>query len=228
MTDSARRMLLHRLLSTVAVMACGSSRAADEASPDELLVRAHSLLRGLHSGRLKPFLREWPSPSERRSVASSSVPVLRWLPQIQQSAPIFSASLVDALVEAAPSLGWRRSYSSATVGAEFYENYGWTEFAGLTGPVPSKRLACGVLLLGPHVTYPSHHHEAEEIYVPLVGTARWKHGHASWRAQPPGTVIHHARRASHAMQTGTDPLLAIYLWRSHRLAQSSHLDGRPT
>ena len=223
MTDPARRMLLQQLLSTVAVMASRWSRAANEPPPEELLTRAHSLLKGLHSDQLKPFFQEWPSPSERRSVASSSVPVLRWLPQVQQSAPIFSASLVDALVEAAPSLAWRRSYSAATAGAEFYQNYGWTEFAGLTGPVPSKQLACGVLLLGPHVTYPPHRHEAEEIYVPLVGVARWKHGHASWRKRPPGTVIHHARHESHAMQTGTEPLLALYLWRSQKLAQASHL-----
>ena len=235
MTDFARRILLRQLLGTAAAaMACPPSRASNEAAPAsnepapyELLVRAHSLLRDLHARQLKPFLREWPSPSQRRSVAPASVPALRWLPQIQQAAPIFSASLVDALVEAAPSLAWRRSYSAETAGAEFYENYGWTEFAGLTGPVPSEHLACGVLVLGPYTAYPSHRHEAEEIYVPLAGTARWKHGHDSWREEFPGTVIRHARHESHAMQTGAEPLLALYLWRSRNLAQSSHLEAPP-
>jgi hypothetical protein len=100
------------------------------------------------------------------------------------------------LLEMAAALAWRRSYSAASVGAEFYEGYGWSEFAGLTGPVQSARLACGVLLLAPHVHYPLHRHEAEEIYVPLSGTARWQQGRAPscitrgtshMRCRPPGS-----------------------------------------
>jgi hypothetical protein len=146
---------------------------------------------------------------------------------MQQSASTFSTPLIDALVATATSLAWRRSYSPAAVGAQFYDNYGWTEFAGLIGPVPSKHLACGVLLLGPHVTYPPHRHEAEEIYVPLAGTAAWRHGNDGWRKRLPGNVIRHARYEPHAMQTGDEPLLALYLWRSENLAQESRLDPAP-
>jgi hypothetical protein len=129
------------------------------------------------------------------------------------------------LADTAEALAWRRSYSAAAVGAEFYENYGWTEIAGLTGPMPSDRLACGLLLLGPLVHYPPHRHEAEEIYVPLAGTARWRQGREPWRERPPGAVLHHARHEPHAMMTGREPLVALYLWRSESLAQSSALDG---
>jgi len=86
---------------------------------------------------------------------------------------------------------------------------------------------CGVLLLGPHVTYPPHRHEADEIYVPLAGTAAWKHGNEGWRERLPGSVIHHAPYVPHAMQTGQEPLLALYLWRSEDLAQQSRLDPAP-
>jgi mannose-6-phosphate isomerase-like protein (cupin superfamily) len=222
--DPGRRILLRQALATAALFAF-RSRAANEAGADDLLDHAHALLMGLHAHELAPFLEEWPAVSERRSPPPSSVPVLRWLPEVRRSAPMFSAELVGAVVEAASRLAWRRSYSLATVGEAFYENYGWTEFAGLTGPVSSKRLACGVLLLGPRVTYPPHRHEAEEIYVPLAGTAKWRRGNESWRELPPGNVIRHARHESHAMQTGSEPLLALYLWRSRNLAQSSHLDS---
>jgi len=201
MTDPARRTLLQQLLGTAALLAVRSSHASNQAPADGLLAQARVLLTDLHAPELTPFLKEWPSPAERRSVPPSSVPVLRWLPRILQSASTFSAPLVNSLVAAAPSLAWRRSYSPAAVGAQFYENYGWTEFAGLTGPTPSKHLACGVLLLGPHVTYPPHRHEADEIYVPLAGTAAWKHGNDRWRERLPGSVIHHARYEPHAMQT---------------------------
>ena len=213
------------MLGTAALLAVRSSPALNQAPADDLLAQARVLLTNLHAHDLSPFLEEWPSASERRSVPPSSVPVLRWLPHVQQSASTLSVPLVNALVASATSLAWRRSYSLATAGAQFYENYGWTEFAGLTGPVPSKHLACGVLLLGPHVTYPPHRHEAEEIYVPLAGTAAWKHGNDRWRERLPGSVIHHARYESHAMQTGEEPLLALYLWRSENLGQKSRLDS---
>jgi Dimethlysulfonioproprionate lyase len=219
--------MLKQVLGIAALLTVRSSHAASQAQADDLFARARVLLTNLHAPELTPFLKEWPSPSERRSVPPSSVPVLRWLPHIQQSASTFSAPLVNALAAAAPSLAWRRSYSPAAVGAQFYENYGWTEFAGLTGPMPSKHLACGVLLLGPHVTYPPHRHEAEEIYVPLAGTAAWKHGTDRWRERLPGSVIHHARYEPHAMQTGREPMLALYLWRSENLDQKSRLDPPP-
>jgi quercetin dioxygenase-like cupin family protein len=227
MTDPARRTLLRQALVTAAILAVRSSHATDQAPRDDLMAQARVLLMDLHARELAPFLEQWPSRSERRDVPPSSVPVLRWLPDIQQSAAAIGRPLVDALAAAAPTLAWRRSYSPAAVGVRFYENYGWTEFAGLTGPIPSKHLACGVLLLGPHVTYPPHRHEADEIYVPLAGTAAWRHGNDPWRERVPGSVIHHARHEPHAMQTGQEPLLALYLWRSANLDQGSRLDPAP-
>jgi Dimethlysulfonioproprionate lyase len=215
------------MLGTATFLAIRSSHASNRGPMTDLLDQARALLTDLHAPELTAFLKEWPVASEPRTVPASSVPVLSWLPNIQRSAPAFSAPLVNTLVGTAASLAWRRSYSPAAVGAQFYENYGWTEFAGLTGPTPSKRLACGVLLLGPHVTYPPHRHEADEIYVPLAGTAAWKHGDEGWHERVPGSVIHHASYVPHAMQTGREPLLALYLWRSENLAQGSQLDPAP-
>jgi Dimethlysulfonioproprionate lyase len=81
-----------------------------------------------------------------------------------------------------------------------------------------------VLLLGPDTIYPAHHHEAEEIYMPLSGVAAWKQGSGGWKEKTPGTVIHHVPRESHGMRTSASPLLALYLWRSDNLAQKSQLD----
>ena len=69
----------------------------------------------------------------------------------------------------------------------------------------------GFLLLGPEVEYPLHTHEAEEIYIPLAGTALWQRGQDDYKSQPPGTVIHHSPCMPHAIRT-TEPLLALYVW----------------
>ncbi|GAC1502333.1 MAG: hypothetical protein NVS1B6_08980 [Steroidobacteraceae bacterium] len=214
------------MLGAAAFAVTFESRSAAQERAADLLALAHDFLVGLRAPELTAFLRHWPAVSTQRRVVPSTVPALRWLARIQELAPDFAASFVAGLVAAAPSLAWRRSYSRALVGAGFFDNYGWTELAGLTGAVPSNHLACGLLVLGPHLHYPPHRHEADEIYVPLVGTAMWRHGAEEWRERLPGAVIHHRRYEPHAMQTGASPMLALYLWRSENLAQQSHLDLR--
>lgn len=190
-----------------------------------VVAEAQRLLAGLKSPLLADFLRLWPTgPPRATDAAPASLPGLRHLPAATRRAPPFSAPFAGALAAAASALTWRRSYTQAIVGAEFWDNYGWTELVGLSSAAHSERLACGIMLLGPRVTYPLHHHEAEEMYVPLSGTADWKLGAHPWEAQAPGGVIHHPSNESHAMRTGEAALLALYLWRSDNLAQKSQLD----
>jgi quercetin dioxygenase-like cupin family protein len=233
MIDETRRALLGQMLACGAIGLAGAATSGESATPAHadppsavtLLAKARALMAGRETQRLRAFLSEWPHATEPRGVVPTTVPAVRWLPQVRASAPRFSTPFVDALWSAAPSLAWQRSYSVAAVGATFYDNYGWTELAGLTGPVPSTHLACGLLILGPHLTYPAHRHEAEEIYIPLSGTAEWRHGGVGWRERAPGSVIHHASNESHAMRTGGAPMLGLYLWHSDNLAQKSRLDA---
>jgi mannose-6-phosphate isomerase-like protein (cupin superfamily) len=212
------------LLATLDLAVKGAAWAGTSAV--DLSALAQRLLSGLNGTLLRKFLESWPDTAIRRPSIASTVPVLKYLSAVNDHAPTFALPFVTALIAAAPELAWRRSYSPQEVGTKFFDNYGWTELVGLTGPVPSEHLACGVLLLGPHVTYPRHHHEAEEIYVPLSGTARWLRGTQNWMLRPPGSIIHHQAYQQHAMRTGNEPLLALYLWRSSRLDQKSQLDDR--
>jgi quercetin dioxygenase-like cupin family protein len=192
--------------------------------PGDLIERTHTLLDSLRAAALRPFLADWPLAAERRPVVPSALPVLRWLPEAREDAPAFSAQLVSEVCRDAPSMAWRQTYTKAQVGAAFLENYGWSEIAGLSGPLASERIACGLLLLGPETHYPRHRHEAQEVYIPLAGTASWQQGDGRWRELPPGTVIQHASHEPHAMRTAARALLALYLWRSTNLNQKSQLD----
>ena len=191
----------------------------------KIAARIKDLLQSLQAPALGDFLAEWPRSTEPRAVAACPLPVLRWLPEIAGDTEAFATDLVAAVCHAAPSLAWRQSYTAKDIDGAFLDNYGWSEIFGLTGPLASERIACGFLLLGPFTHYPRHRHEAEEIYVPLRGTAAWQQGDAVWRDRPPGTAIHHASGEPHAMRTGQSPLLALYLWRSANLAQKTRLDG---
>jgi hypothetical protein len=174
---------------------------------------------------IAPFLEDWPETYLPRAVTPSHLPVLRWLPDIGRDPAAFGIALVTAVCGAAPSMAWRQTYSTKDVDAGFLDNYGWSEILGASGPLCSERIACGFLILGPSTHYPRHRHEAEELYVPLSGTAGWQQGDAPWRERSPGTAIHHARDEPHAMRTGAGPLLALYLWRSADLRQKARLDA---
>ncbi len=181
--------------------------------------------------RLARFLADWPAANERPlppEPAAPPLPVLRWLPRIAADAGGFGAGFVETVCAEAGSLAWRQTYAAGEVGVPFLQNYGWAELFG-AAPAPAggvTQISCGVLVLGPDTFYPPHRHEAEEIYVPLVGIAEWQQGDAAWRRRSPGTLIHHSSEEPHAMRTGDQPLLAMYLWRSNDLGQRARLDRR--
>ena len=201
----------------------------EAATPLNIAERIKTLLESLRQPAaalgVAPFLADWPQTYLPRAVMPSYLPVLRWLPQIGGDPAAFGVDLVAAVCRAAPSMAWRQTYSAKDLDAAFLDNYGWSEIlGGGNGPLASERIACGFLILGPSTHYPRHRHEAEEIYLPLSGTAAWQQGDADWQDRAPGALIHHASEEPHAMRTGGSPLLALYLWRGDNLAQKARLD----
>jgi hypothetical protein len=184
-----------------------------------------ALLASLGEPHIEPWLAGWPTGSRAQATAPASsipaqppLPVLEWLPCAAQAAPAFSAELCAMLTDAAGDLAWQQTYGQADVtsGAietSFLDRYGWCEVVGPRAATISDRIACGFLLLGPGTFYPSHRHEAEELYLPLSGSAAWRQGDGEWQQRQPGTLIHHASFETHAMRTAAAPLLALYLWR---------------
>ena len=182
---------------------------------------------------LGPFLADWPDSADGRASAPlpgpgngapPQLPVLRWIADIAPDDQGIGATVLADLGRHARSLAWRQTYTADEVSDEFLRNYGYTEILGPAAPIAARRIACGFLLLGPDTLYPLHRHEAEEVYVPLSGTARWIQGDGIWRERPPGTVIYHASEEPHATHTGARPLLALYIWRSRQLNQRARLE----
>jgi hypothetical protein len=188
-----------------------------------VLVGFRSLLEQLDHPVVGSFTDEIDWGMAARDLPASSLPCLVHLPKAADSADGTGAPLARLLAQAAPSLSWGQTYNAADFGPRFVENYGWTEIFGTRGHYANERVAGGFLLLGPDITYADHHHEAEEIYVPLTGGALWKMGREDFRPRDAGEVIHHRSSVSHAMRTTDAPLLALYLWRGGPLAQRSVL-----
>lgn len=194
---------------------------------------AASLLRGFRgylaemSDRVPPrFMAGIDEPMAERVLAPNRLPCLGHLDRIRQLAPEPGKALVAMLAQDRDRLNWGQSYTAADFGQNFIDNYGWLEVFGARGHFVHDEIAAGFLILGPHVHYPDHHHIAEEIYIPLTDGTEWRKGDGGFAPRGAGEVIHHPSNVNHAMRTGDEPLLAIYLWRGGPLAQRSVIGDR--
>lgn len=192
---------------------------------DMMLAQVRAAFAGV--AQAEPFLAEWPDIGPRRDCVPARLPVCRWLEDMTgEGAGAAVASALAAIRAEAPRLRWQQTYGAADFGADFLDGYGWSEFIGLRGPLASERIACGVLLLAPGVTYPAHAHAAEEVYLPIHGVAEWQQGDGDFTPVPVGQAIHHAPWVPHAMRVGAEPLAALYLWRGGDLAAKSVILGK--
>lgn len=164
------------------------------------------------------------APAER-ALEPSSLPCLKYLPRAAAIAGGGAEALAQGVDRHARALRWAQTYTEADFGRGFLDRYGWTELVGTRGHFASDTVAAGFLLLGPGVVYPDHHHVAEEIYIPLTPATEWRKGDGAFVARAAGEVIHHPSNVGHAMRTGAEPLLALYLWRGGPLAQKSTVTG---
>ncbi|UVK36477.1 dimethylsulfoniopropionate lyase [Mesorhizobium sp. AR10] len=192
---------------------------------DELLERFRSYLSTFDDGLVRDAVARigWDMPPRR--LEPHPLACLRQLDRIVELAPTGARPLAGLLAERRAGLRWGQTYSAADFGKEFIDNYGWLEVFGTRGHFINDEVAAGLLILGPDIVYPDHHHVAEEIYIPLTGGTEWRMGESDFRVREAGEVIHHASNVNHAMRTGKEPLLALYIWRGGPLAQKSDITG---
>lgn len=192
---------------------------------DDLLAVFHAVLTGVDDGLVRDAVARIDWAMSSRPLAPHALPCLRHLVRAADMAPGFARPLARLLVDRRKSLCWGQTYTEADFGKAFIDNYGWLEVFGTRGHFVNDTVAGGILILGPDLVYPDHHHVAEEIYITLTGGAEWRMGAGAFRVSEAGEVVHHASNVSHAMRTGGDPLLALYLWRGGPLAQKSTVTG---
>lgn len=174
-------------------------------------------------GAPRAILAGWPDCVEAVPCAPLLLPVLRFLPQTMLATVPETDALAAQLIADVAGLAWAQSFASGEASPAFLANYGWTEIIGPRAPLRAARLSAGFLLLGPRVAFPLHRHPAEEVYVPLSGTAVWRRGRRPFGPVPPGRIIHHSPWLPHAMRTSDEPLLAMYVWRGDDFTEAPML-----
>ncbi|TGQ54227.1 transcriptional regulator [Mesorhizobium sp. M1C.F.Ca.ET.193.01.1.1] len=195
---------------------------------DQLLDRFHGYLASVDSALVWDAVAciDWDMPV--RSLDPRRLDCLRHLDRVAELAPKDVRPLARFVADHRGELRWGQTYKASDFGQAFIDNYGWLEVFGTRGHFVNDDVAAGLMILGPDIVYPDHHHIAEEIYVPLTGGTEWRMGEDGFRVREAGEVIHHASNVSHAMRTGKEPLMALYIWRGGPLAQKSNIgsEGR--
>ncbi|TGS17006.1 transcriptional regulator [Mesorhizobium sp. M2E.F.Ca.ET.209.01.1.1] len=188
---------------------------------DDLLERFHVYLAGVDNDLAADEVARisWDMPA--RPLEPRALGCLGYLDRIAELAPADAKPLTRLVADHRDELRWGQTYTAADFGQGFVDNYGWLEVFGTRGHFVNNEVAGGLLILGPNIVYSDHHHIAEEIYIPLTGGTAWRMGEGNFHIRDAGEVIHHASNVNHAMRTGEDPLMALYLWRGGPLAQKS-------
>lgn len=156
---------------------------------------------------------------------AAPLPVVRHLPAVLELGAADTRPICASVGRLRSQLRWRQNANYS--GADFLDGYAYCELVGPLGHLRHAEVALGLLLLGTHITYPEHVHQASETYAVVAGHAEWRQGDRVWRARAPGDRIQHASMEPHAMRTSDEPLLAAYLWQDHlhegaRLLRASH------
>jgi mannose-6-phosphate isomerase-like protein (cupin superfamily) len=193
---------------------------------DELIHGLRDYLAGFDDETLRGFAGgiNWSMPA--RPLEPNTLACLAHLDRVAEIASPRARRLAGLLSQERDAFRWGQTYTAADFGRRFMENYGWLEVFGTRGHFVNDEVAGGFLILGPDVLYPDHHHVAEEIYIPLTGGAEWRMAGQPFQRREAGEIVHHASGVSHAMRTGSEPLLALYLWRGGPLAERSTVTGR--
>ena len=120
-------------------------------------------------------------------------------------------------------LRWEQSYrrEDGLVPEAMLDGYAFNEVVGKFGPFVSERIRCGIGVWGPAIQYPRHHHQAEEIYLVLAGSAEFELGGGQAASRGVGEVVYVAPNQAHGFSTADDLLVVFYLWQAGDLRQRS-------
>ena len=146
---------------------------------------------------------------------SDSFPVLEHLDSalaLTAQGPL--AEIGERFARVLAQLRWSQNpnYTEANSSRVFLDGYAYAGFSGPDAPLLCAVPRGGLVLLGPGVEYPSHHHAPKEVYLVLTPGSQWCLDEGEWFDVEAGELIFHDSWQMHAMRTGEQPLLAFAGW----------------
>ena len=161
------------------------------------------------------------------NVPPAHLPVLGQLHGFRSIANAETTGVVDAVLDAAPHLPWRQTYSADDGFARDYlDRSGWFDLAGPAGPYSADGVRIMIGCWGQGIVYPDHSHPPDEYYLVLAGGARFRLRDEPWQDLGPGEIFHTPSHAVHSADMSERPLMALAIWRANDLAVRINLTDR--
>ena len=184
---------------------------------DELLRR----IAGFH--RSRPVVPEFPMVGPvldaldnarcPADVESNPLPVLRHLDAVDPSGDEAIDAVLEEFLRLAPALPWLQTAGYLDVlSRDYLDNFGYVQLLGPNSIVEHSSVRVGIGVWGPHLHYPAHHHEAEELYHVLAGEPLFSGRDGTSRATRPGDAVHHEPWQVHIQDFGAKPTVLLYCW----------------
>ncbi|MDH3633588.1 MAG: dimethylsulfoniopropionate lyase [Gammaproteobacteria bacterium] len=146
---------------------------------------------------------------------SDNFPVLQHLDQALSLVTNFDlAEIAGRFSRVMDNLRWSQNpnYDDNNSSRSFLDGYAYVGISGPDAPIRCAVPRGGLVLLGPGVVYPSHHHEPKEVYLVLTPGSQWCLDEGDWFDVAPGDLVFHDSWQMHAMRTRDKPLLAFAGW----------------
>lgn len=143
------------------------------------------------------------------------LPACRLLPQSVAAGLVVSPRVCGAIATLEDRMHWFQTahYTDEAMGQPGYmDNYAAMEIIGPRGFFAGEDFSLGLMIFGPGLHYPDHHHAAPELYWLLTGPIEYRRDPGGF--QPVGTAdaIWNEPNQVHAMKTGDTPLLCVWAW----------------
>ena len=147
------------------------------------------------------------------SIKPRLLPVVRHLDAVEPSGDAAIDAVLGEFLRLAPFLPWRQTAGYLDVlNRDYLDNYGYVQLLGPNAIVEHPDVRVGIGLWGPHLHYPAHHHEAEELYHVLAGEPSFTGGNGTSRTTRPGDAVHNAPWQVHCQDFGATPTVLLYCW----------------
>ena len=147
------------------------------------------------------------------SYKSNYQPVCRFLNSCIKNTPKKYKVIAEATQKIKELLYWKVNDNYKNVYPDhFFQNESFVEIIGPSGLLICPNIRVGFLLLGKDVFYPSHNHEALELYTIISGSSLWQINDEKFAKKSPGDQIFHDLWMPHSMKTDGQPVLALFSW----------------
>ena len=141
------------------------------------------------------------------------LPVVRHLDAVEPSGNAAIDAVLEEFLRLAPVLPWRHTVGYLDVlSGDYLDNSGYVQLLGPNSIVEHPAVRVGIGLWGPHLHYPAHKHEAEELYHVMAGEPSFSGRDGNGRATRPGDAVHHAPWQVHSQDFGATPTVLLYCW----------------